>query len=460
MARIAASSAPAAKQPRRPARPLLRAAGPSEAAAADDFSIAAASDARPTFFYGWPMALLATAVMVCSAPGQTYGFMFFNPFLRESLGLTQTELSATYLLATLLAAMPLSYLGGLSDRFGLKRSLLAAIAAMASACILASVAWNAATLFFACLGLRMIGAGLLSLLATNTLAQWFDRKLPTACGYMQFGMALSMAVVPASLLELITALGWRQTYLVIAAGLAGGLLPAIVWLYREHPRDVGQRVDGDSPDERRALAANEGRRGSGRLRVVSDDDPPSLNLQEALRTSIFWLLLSATGVWSLIGTGLMFHLESLLRACHLTRGQAAWATPLMAAAMASLQLAAGWLVERFHVRQLIAGALLCVTAACAILAGLDGPAALAAYAVFGAGQGLMTVVSSASWARYFGPAHLGRIRGTSMTVGIACSAVGPLVMGASVDWLGGFQPSLWLLAAVAVCVAAAGQRVE
>jgi cyanate permease len=81
---------------------------------------------------------------------------------------------------------------------------------------------------------------------------------------------------------------------------------------------------------------------------------------------------------------------------------------------------------------------------------------LAAYASYGVGQGLMTVVGSASWAKFFGPAHLGHIRGTSMTVGISCSALGPLVMGASVDYLGGFEPSLWLFTTVAMTVASAG----
>jgi cyanate permease len=65
-------------------------------------------------------------------------------------------------------------------------------------------------------------------------------------------------------------------------------------------------------------------------------------------------------------------------------------------------------------------------------------------------------VGSASWAKIFGPAHLGHIRGTAMTVGIACSALGPLVMGASVDYLGGFEPSLWFFTAVAMSVAAVG----
>ena len=414
---------------------------------------------KKEIFYGWVMIPLATLVMICSAPGQTYGFMRFNPSIRESLSLSQTDLSATYLLATLCAAIPLSFLGALSDRYGLKRSLLTAIAAMAGACLLASTVQNATTLFIACLGLRMVGAGLLSLLATNTLAAWFDKKLPFACGLMQFGMAASMALVPVSLMLLIGAVGWRSAYAGIGVALLAVLFPLILFVYRERPSDVGQRVDGAlaplPPGERLgAGAANYEAISSHRqsLRIVDEDNPPSLNLHEALRTRTFWLLLISTGVWSLIGTGLLFHLESLLQAHRLTFTQTAWATPLMAISMAVMQLGSSRLIDYFPIRKLISGALLCTAITCTILATPSGSLALAAYAVFGVGQGLMTVVSSASWARYFGPAHLGRIRGTSMTVGISCSALGPLVMGASADLLGGFNPSLWLFTTIAIIV--------
>jgi hypothetical protein len=43
-----------------------------------------------------------------------------------------------------------------------------------------------------------------------------------------------------------------------------------------------------------------------------------------------------------------------------------------------------------------------------------------------------------------------------MTVGIGCSALGPVAMGASVDYLGGFEPSLWFFTAVAASVATLG----
>ena len=420
--------------------------------------IAPSADApKKEFFYGWLMVPLATLVMICSAPGQTYGFMRFNPSIRESLQLSQTDLSATYLLATLCAALPLSYLGALSDRYGMKRSMLIAIAAMAGACLLASTVQSAPMLFVACLGLRMIGAGLLSLLATNTLAAWFDKKLPLACGIMQFGMAASMALVPVSMMMLIDGVGWRWAYAAIGVSLMALLFPLILLVYRDRPSDVGQRMDGEAaPPLELAPLAEYDQAGSPRpatLRIVDEDNPPSLNLREALQTRMFWLLLTATGVWSLIGTGLIFHLESLLQARALSFAQTAWATPLMAVAMALMQLGSSTLIDYFPIRKLVSGALLCTAITCTILSTAGGTIALAAYAVFGVGQGLMTVVSSASWARYFGPAHLGRIRGTSMTVGISCSALGPLVMGASADWLGGFNPSLWLFASVAVVVA-------
>jgi MFS family permease len=409
-------------------------------------------EATPSkWFYGWVMVPLAMAVMVCSAPGQTYGFMSFNSSLRESLRLSHTEFTGIYLVATLCAALPLSYLGRLTDRFGLKRSLLASIAAMACVCFVAASVRNAGMLFAACFGLRLIGAGLMSLLATNTLAAWFDRRLGLACGIMQFGGAASVALVPLAFMFLIDGIGWRSAYLVIGAGLMLALWPVIAVAYRERPSDVGQHVDGDTVPSAATLHSWE-----SRLSLVDEDNPPSLDLRDALRTRIFWLLLISTAVWSLIATGLMFHVESLLSACSLSTEHTAWATPLMAAAMAVILLGGGLLVDRVSIRILLTAALVCVATGCLVLANVCGVLALAAYAAYGIGQGLMTVVGSASWAKFFGPAHLGHIRGTAMTVGIACSALGPLVMGASVDYLGGFEPSLWFFTAVAMTVAAAG----
>jgi MFS family permease len=455
MSRLAASSATSAALDRD--RRLIGVGREAQAARGEQLGGADATSADARMFYGWIMVPLAMAIMIASAPGQTYGFMSFNGSLRESLRLSQTEFSGIYLLATLCAALPLSYLGRLTDRFGLKRSLLASIAVMAGVCFFASAVHNAGMLFVACFGLRMLGAGLMSLLATNTLAAWFDRRLGFACGVMQFGGAAAVALVPIGFMYLIDGVGWRTTYLLLGGGLIAVLWPLVALVYRQHPSDVGQHVDGEAKAPAwTELALDSHNEPTARLRVVDESNPPSLTHREALRTRIFWLLIISTAAWSLIATGLMFHVESLLTACQLSAAQSAWATPLMAVMMAVILLASGVLVDRVPIRLLLTTALLCVATGCVVLANVSGCAALVAYGSYGVGQGLMTVVGSASWAKFFGPAHLGHIRGTSMTVGIACSALGPLVMGASVDYLGGFEPSLWFFAAVAATIAVAG----
>ena len=45
-------------------------------------------------------------VQIATSPGQTFGISVFNPYLVESLILTQSELSGAYMMGTLLASLP------------------------------------------------------------------------------------------------------------------------------------------------------------------------------------------------------------------------------------------------------------------------------------------------------------------------------------------------------------------
>jgi MFS transporter, OFA family, oxalate/formate antiporter len=394
------------------------------------------------------MVALTTVVLVASSPGQTFGFTYFNPWLRRALSLSQTELSATYLLATLLAAAPLGYIGAVVDRIGLRRSMLAAVAAMAAACLLAAGVRNVPMLFVACVAMRLVGPGVMTILANNTLAAWFDRRLGKATSAMQLGMAAAIALVPIGIMALISAVGWREAYAVLGLLLGIGVLPLVWWAYREHPDELGQRRDGI------ASVPREGDEPFGARFAVACDDDASWEYGEALRTRAFWILVAATSMWSMIGTGLIFHLDALLRSRGSTPSETAWATPVMASCMAAMQLMGAGLADRAAPGKLAAVALTMVAGACVAFATGHGASLIAAYGVYGLAQGIMSLVTTTVWARYFGRLHLGRIRGTALTAAISASAAGPLVMGASADFLGGFEPSLWLFAAAAVATAA------
>lgn len=394
-----------------------------------------------TFFYGWVMLPVAMLMMIATSPGQTFGFSFFNSKFREAFSLTQTQLSATYLIATVLASLALPYIGGLTDRYGLRRSALAGVAALAGASVFISQAQGVATLFLSFLLFRILGPGTLVLLANNTLARWFDRRLGLASGMMQVAMAGATAFVPVGMVVLIDSLGWRGAYLAIAAMFAVGLLPLLMVVYRESPASVGQFPDGE--------------------RRTHDGVPPpvttaGLTLQQARTERSFWILLAATATWALIGTGFVFHLEAIFQAQGLDQIVSARAMGFMAVGMAASQLLGGMLADRFALRWLLFAAVGFIAVSSAMLAVGVAKILIASFAVYGVAQGMMSIVASTGWARYFGRAHLGKIRGMSLTAAIAGSSLGPLIMAVSDDYLGGFGPSLWMFAALAGIVAVAG----
>ena len=62
-----------------------------------------------------PAVMLVT---ICTSPGQTYGVSVFNPYIQQSLGLSSAELSGAYMIGTVLASLPLFWVGALMDRYG------------------------------------------------------------------------------------------------------------------------------------------------------------------------------------------------------------------------------------------------------------------------------------------------------------------------------------------------------
>jgi MFS family permease len=255
-------------------------------------------------------------------------------------------------------------------------------------------------------------------------------------------MAGVWAMTPAVFMLLIDTFGWRGAYLVLAIAVAGGLLPLMAILYRQSPSDIGQLPDGVRVDPRER-----------RLPFTWGNE---LTLRQAMRHCSYWILLAATGMWALIGTGLIFHLPAVFEAVGLDAKTSVHAVSGLALVMGTTQLAAGALADRLAMRWLLVSSMTLLTIACVLLAEAQTLSSLmAGCIVFGCSQGLMTITVGTTWARYFGRTHLGKIRGTSLTAAVGASAVGPVVMGASADYLGGFDPAFWLFAAMMCLVVAA-----
>lgn len=401
------------------------------------------------------MLPIATLAIIATSPAQSFGISVFNQSLRTSLGISHSQLTGAYMLGTLLASLPLSWIGAIMDRFGLRRTMSVVVALFGGVCIATSQVSGLFTLFLAFLLLRMLGQGALGLLSGNTLPFWFRRRLGTVEGFRLFGMAGAIAAVPAINLALIGAFGWRTAWVILGVAVWAMMLP-VMMLFRNGPEEVGQGIDGDDrsdaanlrPEQRGEMADSDA------SLDASIDASISLTFGEARRTRAFWIILAMTAFWGMANTAVIFNIVPIFESRGMTAQHAAWLFTGYAASLAVMQLIGGVLADRFPLHRLLSIAAACMVVSMFGYASIDAPNMLLPLSIaMGCSQGLHTAVAGPLWPRYYGTDHLGRIRGVLATVMVSASSVGPFILGLSVDWLGGYEPALLAFTILAIPLA-------
>lgn len=406
-----------------------------------------AGDSRRPFYYGWVMLPIAMATLIASSPGQTFGVSIFNESIRESLALSHGQLAAAYMLGTLFGAVPISFIGRQMDRHGLRNTLLAVVTLFSIACWVTSVAQGWWSLFLAFGLLRMLGPGALSLLSSNTLPFWFERRLGMVEGLRNVGMAVAMASIPALNLWLVTSLGWRGSYMIMGSVVWLTLFPIIAIWFRNAPEDIGQAIDGTHRRmSRGARAKGESSRG-GSVSAPEPDSRPvtmwGMTLGETLRTKEFWIVACGTATNGLVHTALFFCMVPIFDERGFAASDVAATLTVFAVSLAIMQFVGGALADRLPARVLLVFGMLSLSLAVALLFVASSPmTAHLAGATLGIGQGIFFGVSQPLWARYFGRTHIGKIRGALMTFNVASSSLGPLYAGVTRDWQGDFSLAL------------------
>ncbi len=403
---------------------------------------------RLPFFYGYVMMGVAMMVQVCTSPGQTFAISAFTPALRDGLQMSDSRLSLAYMLGTLFAAFPLSLVGPLADRWGLRRVTWIAVLALAATCHFASRIDGFAGLFVAFFLLRFLGQGSLTLLGSNAISMWFRTRLGRVSAVMSIGTAIAFAWVPGWLTDAIELYGWRQTFVGISMLVLGVMTPLLLFLFVNRPEDIGQSVDGiDRTIKSETSRRNQPDTGESPLAetrpAVDQDIEVSWRLSEAGRTVAFPILAACNTVWAMIGTGVIFHLFTL---CD-DRGMSESLPPdlfkVFGLSMLALQLSGGVLADFLPLHRMLgAGVVTLATGMGCLVWGNSAGAFYAFAALFGGGQGLLIAVGAVVWVRYFGRRHLGKIRGTVWCLTVAGSGCGPLLMGVSRDWTGRFDAAI------------------
>jgi len=371
--------------------------------------VATGSRLRSPGLSGALVAFAAFAGIFATTPGQTVGVSSFIDPIATDLGLAREHVLLLYSVGTFLGILTAPSIGRLVDRFG-PRSLIAPIViALAAACALMSVAWNAWSLAVGFVLLRAAAIAGLSLVSNQMVNLWFDRFRGRVIALTMMGMAMGGLIVPPLAEGIIQADGWRAAYLALGAGVFAIMMPVGLALYRNRPAN---RADRDF-----------GRPG----RSVSLDVGEGLTLGEAARTTVFWYLTAITLLVNAVNTALLLDHVRAMAAAGLGRPEAIALLGAVTSMQAVATLATGVLVDRFGSRAvgLLGLAVLASSVLCVML--VPGVGGGLVYALLlGTMIGMLQVAYSSGLAESFGTAHLGIIKGTTFVIGVSGAAVGPL----------------------------------
>jgi MFS family permease len=376
---------------------------------------------------GWSLFL--------SAAAQTYGFsVFIDPMLAE-FGWSRSFISAAYTAATLVSAGAVLLAGGLIDRYGQRSVITVTAAIYVVALLVMGSVTNPLSLLVGFTLLRVAGASVLTLAARTLVSQWFMRQRGRAVSLINLGKFLGMAAVPPVSAVLIAGFGWRMAWHILALFVAL-LIPLSLIFVRNRPEDVGQYPDGRSLDGADADSS-----------APPASEETSWTLREALRTRTLWLLLSASIVPSMIANGLSFNQISILAASGLPPTLAAITFSVESAVALPTTLAAGWQVDRFGPRYVLAAGQATLLLAMICLAFATNPGLAILFGVLrGLTTGLWILAAEVAWPAYFGRRHLGSLLGVSFAASFVGAAVGPLPFGLVYDAFGNYNYAIGGLA--------------
>lgn len=388
------------------------------------------------FNYGWAVVGVALLGLFVTGPGQTFAVAVFIDPIRFDLGLSRTAISGAYSVATLGAAAALFLLGRIIDRLGSRLALLIFGFLFGAVCLGMSRVQDVIALTVGFLLLRLLGPGALSLAAMILPVNWFSRQRGRAVGVVALGLAVSSAVFPTLILALTDRFDWRTAYPILGIIVWMLLLPPVWLLVRNHPEDAA-----GGPTERPASAPAP----AGAPMPAGD----SWTAGQAMRTVRFWLTLVAMATPALVSTGLVFHQVSYLAEQGLAV-QAGMVFVAYGVLNASSMPLTGLALDRWPGHLVMTALLILLVGAVGALASAPAfwPAAIAYGGLLGLAVGGKQTASGVIWANYYGPRHLGAIRGIEGTAKMAAAALGPLPLALARDATGSYLVGLGLFAAL------------
>jgi len=293
------------------------------------------------------------------------------------------------------------------------------------------------------LGLGMSIGGMLA--GMTVINNWFIMKRPAALSISMASIGFSGVIVQPSLMALISSIGWRDTYLLMAAVAFAFCVVVPALFLKDKPEQLGQVPDG--PASPKPAKAEPGKR----PRKSVYKTPVDFTAKEALKTGTLWLLVANGALQFFVMNGLFNNQVNFFFDIGISPANAGLIGGVFGAAMGISQLGIGFLGLRFNMYSLAVAAMFMGMIGFSILLFADSvPMALAWAVTYGISQGVQSVAMGNLFPDYFGRTEFPKIMGYTMPFNTLISSLGVPITGYIRDITGSYVPAFRILLALLV----------
>ncbi|MBI4186542.1 MAG: MFS transporter [Chloroflexi bacterium] len=378
-------------------------------------------ESRPRFFYGY-VIVLAAFLFQLLAWGMWGTFPVFFEAMLSEFDWTRAATSGAFSLYLLVTAPVCAVMGRLNDRVGPR--IIATICGLALGLGYVLTAQIAAIwqlyLFYGVL----LGIGMSGYIAVNsTVARWFARRRGLAVGIVSAGSSMGLVVIPAPAMWLLSAYGWRNSYVIIGV-ITVVLVVVLAQLLRRDPGQMGLSPYGGSEVKEENVS----------LQLSG------LSFPEAVRTRQLWMFIAVLVSLFMSYSSTLVHV--VIHATGVGVPAASAARILIVVGMLGIVggITMGSAVDRIGARVALAIVGTLVVMASLWLLVADSAWMFYLFGVlFGFAYGGLWALGTLTVAEIFGLKAHGAILGFATFIGLVGESVGPALAGYIFDVTSGYQ---------------------
>ena len=389
---------------------------------------------RARYFYGYNIVAAGFIIQAVSVGAMfTYG-AFFKEFQAE-FGWSRAAISGASSLAFLMMGLVGVIAGKMNDRIGPKVIIVASGISLGIGYLLMSrlqTLWQLYLIYGVLVG---IGFSTHDVITLSTVARWFIRRRGMMSGIVKVGTGSGQFLVPLIAMLLITAYGWRNSYLIIGA-VALVIFVAVAQVLSRDPQGSGLRPDGDS---------NESYDDGNRSREES------VTLKAAARTRQFWILCVAEFAIFFCLLTVIVHIVPHAMDLELAPSTAVGVLSTIGCASMLGRIVIGTANDKIGGKRSLVICFILLLCGLVWLHIASEAWMLFLFAViYGFAHGGFFTVISPTIAEFFGTGSHGVLFGIVLASGTIGGAAGPLMAGRTFDVTGSYHTAFYVLILLAV----------